>query len=311
MMWLTLFLAWLGAFPQEAEQQETFRFTVDVRTVYTDVFVTRESQPVTGLTAWNFEVLDNGVPQEVELLDANALPLSTMLLLDVSGSVLGNRAEQLRAAAHAFIEGLEPEDEVGLLTFTTDMHLRKGLSSDFDTLHRVLEEATVQADTSLHDALFAGIKMVEARGGRPLIVLFTDGLDNMSWLTDVEVLDVLKESDAVVYVVAVEPLWRAGLSRSGRALREKTAMSAHEFLQGITSATGGKVWHIDATTNIKDVFLRILTEMESRYLLSYEPVGVPREGWHTLEIKLRGKLVDEVRSRPGYLVSSKYKQSDP
>ena len=87
MMWLTLFLAWLGAFPQEAEQQETFRFTVDVRTVYTDVFVTRESQPVTGLTAWNFEVLDNGVPQEVALLDANALPLSTMLLLDVSGSM--------------------------------------------------------------------------------------------------------------------------------------------------------------------------------------------------------------------------------
>jgi VWFA-related protein len=311
MMWLSLLLTLMSAPTQEVDQQETFRFEVEVRTVYADVFVTRDGEPVTGLMPTHFEVLDNGVPQKAELLDASALPLSTMLLLDISGSVLGDRIEQLRAAAHAFIEGLEAEDEVGLMTFTTDMQLRKGLSSDFDSLHRVLEETTVQADTSLHDALFAGIKMVEARGGRPLIVLFTDGLDNMSWLTDVEVLDVLKESDAVVYAVAVEALWRAGLSRCGRALREKTTMSANEFLQGITKATGGKVWHIDATTNIKDVFLRILREMESRYLLSYEPVGVSDEGWHDLEINLRGEVVDEIRSRPGYLVSSKYRQTNP
>ena len=50
--------------------------------------------------------------------------------------------------------------------------------------------------------------------------------------------------------------------------------------------------------------------MESRYLLSYEPRGVPRDGWHTLEIRLKDEQVDEIRSRPGYLVSSKYKQTD-
>jgi VWFA-related protein len=303
-------LAWLGAARQEAAEQQTFRFEVEVRTVYTDVFVTRDGKAVTGLTAGNFEVLDNGIPQEFELLDAEALPLSTLLLLDVSGSILGDRLEQLRGAAHGFVEGLESEDEVGLMTFTTDMHLRRELSSDFENLHRVLEDVTVQADTSLHDALFAGVKLVEARRGRPLIILLTDGMDNMSWLTDAEVMDVLKESDAVVYAVAVQTVSSADFSRGGRSVRQRNPSSAFEFLQSITTATGGKVWHIDSTMKIEDVFLQILMEMESRYLLSYTPTGVPLEGWHTLEIKLEGGEVGEIRSRPGYLISSKYKQTD-
>jgi VWFA-related protein len=310
MIWLSLMLAWLGAAPQEAAEQETFRFEVEVRTVYTDVFVTRDGQAVTGLTPGNFEVLDNGVPQQFELLNADALPLSTLLLLDVSGSVLGDRLEQLRGAAHAFVEGLESEDEVGLMTFTTDMQLRRELSSDIDNLHRVLEDVTVQEDTSLHDALFAGIKMVEARQGRPLIILLTDGMDNMSWLTDEEVLDVLKESDAVVYGVAVGTVSSADFNRGGRSVRQRNRTTASEFLQNMATATGGKVWHIGPTMDIKDVFLQILMEMESRYLLSYTPTGVPLEGWHTLEIKLKGGEVAEIRSRPGYLVRSKYKQTD-
>lgn len=302
MMWLSLLLALLGTLPQEEGSQQVFRFEVEVQTVYLDVFVTRDGQPFTGLSAEDFEVLDNGVTQQVELLDHSALPLTTMMLLDVSGSVDGDKFEQLRTAAHAFVEGLDPEDQVGLLTFTRRMQLRMAPSSSFAALHNILLKPMEQGDTSLHDALYAGLKLVEARGGRPLVVLFTDGLDNMSWLDESEVLEVLKESDVMVYAVAVEPSMEVSVRRGGRSIRGKVLLEAKEYLQTITRLTGGRVFYLEPGVNLEDIFLRVLDEMQSRYLLSYGPRGVPLEGWHALKVRIKDKQVDGIRARPGYLV---------
>jgi VWFA-related protein len=304
MITLALMLACLGPILQDQASQEVFRFEIDVRTVYVDVFVTRQGQPIAGLTEEDFEVLDNGVRQEIKLMDANALPLATMLLLDVSGSVEGDKLEQLRAAAHAFVERLEPEDEVGLMTFTRLMELRMEPSNDFAAMHRVLLEPTELGDTSLHDALYSGLKLVEARGGRPLVVLFTDGLDNMSWLNETEVLDVLKESDVVVYAVAVEPGMGASVRRGGRSIRGKVLLEADQYLHSITSLTGGRVFYIDVGDNLEEIFVSVLEEMQSRYLLSYEPRGVDLEGWHELKVRVKDHGESEIRSRPGYLVRS-------
>ncbi len=302
MMWLLLFVGGLGWLLQEQQSEEVFRFEVEVKTVYLDVFVTQDGEPVKGLAAEDFDVSDNGVRQQVRLLDHSSLPLATMLLLDVSGSVEGSKLEQLRAAAHAFVEGLDPEDEVGLLTFTRRMQLRMEPSSNFTALHRVLLEPTEQGNTSLHDALYTGLKLVEARGGRPLVVLFTDGLDNMSWLDELEVLEVLKESDVVVYAVAVEPGMGVSVRRGGRSIRGRVLLEAKEYLSSVTGLTGGRVFHIDPGANFTEIFLRVLREMESRYLLSYEPAGVSLEGWHELKVDLRVDEADGIRARPGYLV---------
>ena len=209
--------------------------------------------------------------------------------------------EQLRAAAHAFVERLEPEDEVGLLTFARRVQLRMEPSSNFAALHRVLFEPTEQGETSLHDALYSSLKLVEARGGRPLVVLFTDGLDNMSWLDETEIIEVLKESDVVVYTVAVEPSG-SSIRRGGRSIRGKVLLGAEEYLRSITSLTGGRVFYIDPSDNLEQIFVSVLEEMQSRYLLSYEPRGVELEGWHDLTVRAKGFRKNEIRSRPGYLV---------
>jgi Ca-activated chloride channel family protein len=300
LMWLA---SWLVPFQQE---KEVFRFDVQVRTVYADVFVTRDGEPVTGLTADDFEVLDNGVPQKVHLLDHGEMPLSTMLLLDVSGSVAGEELDHLRAAAHAYLEELEPKDEVGLMTFTYEMRLRKGLSHNRDELHRILNETMEKGDTNLHDALYAGVKYVEAQAGRPLVVVFTDGLDRTSWLKQSEVLELLKASDAVVYAVGVPSRPISALKVGGRSLCKPAELTPSEFLRGITKQTGGRTWFLEPDSNLKSIFLSILKEMKNRYLLSYHPEGVALDGWHSLEVKLKGRKADEIRARPGYLAGPVY-----
>jgi VWFA-related protein len=296
---LALALSWLAASQQE---EPSYRFNIEIRTVYADVFVTRDGMPVKGLSEGDFKVWDDGVRQEIRLLDQTELPLSTMLVLDMSQSVVDEGLDHLRAAAHAFMEELDPDDEVGLLTFTHEMQLRRTFGRGFAELHRVLDESMGIGTTALHDALYAGVKLVEARAGRPLVLLLTDGLDRTSWLTQQDVLEKLRASDAVVYAVGVERRPIAALNVGGRGRYKSAELPPGDFLRNVTWQTGGRACFLTPGANLKEIFLNVLEEMRNRYLLSYQPQGVPLEGWHTLEVEVDGFEKEEIRARPGYLV---------
>lgn len=280
--------------------QQPYRFEVEVRTVYVDVFVTRDGKPVTGLTRENFVIADNGVRQEIDLVDVETLPMSALLVLDTSDSVRGPKLAHLRAAAHAFAEGLGDRDEAGLLTFNHNLRLRKTLDGDFERLHRVLDQTTSGGSTALNDALFTGLKLLEVSRGRPLLLLFTDGLDNSSRLREAEILEMARASEAIIYAVAVRS--REGSYRGSRVMRG-ASITGSRLLQRITEATGGRVWFAESIANLKDVYLSILSEMETRYVLSYQPEGAVGEGWHQIEVRLEGCKADEVRARTGYVLS--------
>ncbi len=149
--------------PHPVFGQELYRFELEVRNVYVDIFVTRDGKPFTTLESEDFVVFDNGVAQEHELVDIEAVPMSTLLVLDVSGSVRGPKLKHLRGAAHAFVEGLKKEDEAGLLMFTHRMDLRKALDNDFTTLQRVLNQ---RIEGGYHRAQRCVVRRIEALGVR-------------------------------------------------------------------------------------------------------------------------------------------------
>ena len=283
-----------------AAQEKPYRFEVRVQTVYVDVFVSHDGKPVRGLSAKDFEVSDNGVRQEIELVDVETVPTSAMLVLDTSGSVTGSKLRHLREAAHSFVDGLDEDDEAGLLTVTQELRLKKHLGRDFHGLHEALDQPMTGGATALADALFAGLKLLERARGRPLLLLFTDGMDNMSWLDASDALDVAEASEAIVYVVGVGS--QAGVRRLGR-VRSTVSDEATRFLDRIAKVTGGQVWYADTTVLLEDVFLGVLEEMKMRYLLSYRPRGALEEGWHALDVRLKSRKSAEVRSRSGYSVT--------
>ena len=61
------------------------------------------------------------------------------------------------------------------MTFAQDWQMPLDLSSDFDSLHTALDQPARGGLTSLHDAIFAGLKLVEEGSGRPMVLVFTDG----------------------------------------------------------------------------------------------------------------------------------------
>jgi len=278
-------------------------FASGVGVVELDVAVARDGRPVPGLVAADFEVRDAGVPQTVELVSAERSRVQAILALDTSGSVAGEKLQQLSAAARAFLAGLEPDDTATLLAFSYRIRLlgEDGLPPAQAAAR--LGDLRAGGATALVDAVCAATAFADARRGRPVVLVFSDGDDNMSWLTEQAVLDAARESDVVVHAVGFTPgrtRARDALSRESRLPNEKRRLSGSpRFLERLTAATGGRVWYADAPAGLGEVFLSVLEELRSRYLLRFEPRGVATGGWHPLSVSVRGRGL-AVRARPGY-----------
>ena len=278
-------------------------FAVDVEAVYVDVFVTEASRPVTGLTEADFEVRDNGARQQVELVAVESLPLTTFLVLDTSGSVEGEKLAQLQAAARALLAGLRPADEVSLVTFDQEIQVRVRPTTDRARLQRGVGGILPGGATALFDSLYAGAMLASGRG-RSLLVLFTDGEDNLSWLDATQVQRVLLESNVLVQAVGVVPREDPPPRPGGRpASRPGTEPPQVRTLRHLAEITGGRFWAATSPERLSDAFLAILEAMRTRYVLRFSPDRVRREGLHELEVKLTRRK-GKVHCRKAYFVGA-------
>jgi VWFA-related protein len=265
--------------------QQSPAFSSKIEAVRVDVLVTDNGQPVRGLRPGDFEVTDNGVPQVVDLVSFDEVPLNVILALDMSDSVAGERLEQLRGAGGGVLAALKKGDQAALVSFSHAVQLGAGLTSNVASVQAALGEAQSSGQTALVDGAYAGIMVGESDAGRALLIVFSDGVDTSSWLRADAVLDAAKRADVVVYGVSV------------------VSRLKPEFLRDLTSLTGGRLFEIDKTANLASTFLGILDEFRHRYLVSYTPKGVAKDGWHKLDVRVRNRR-GAIKARPGYLAGS-------
>ena len=260
-------------------------FRAEAEGVYVDAFVTHGGRPVLGLTASHFELKDEGRLQRPELLAVESLPLTTMLVFDVSDSVRGAKLRALRDAATAFLSGVAARDEVGLIAFADEVRRVVPPTADKVAVQRALAGLEGGGPTALWDALSAAITVLPARS-RGLVVLFSDGEDNMSWLDASRVKEQAARSNAVVQIV--------GLSRPPPG--EPAYVGE---LRETSEATGGRFWRADSPGGLAEAFRSIALAMNARYLLRYDPGPGAAPGWHRIELRLKGAKGD-VSARRGY-----------
>ncbi len=266
--------------PDPVAQKPTFSARTEA--VRVDVLVTDNGRPVRGLTGADFDVLDNGVRQEVTLVSSEQLPLNVVLALDASSSVTGERLEHLRAAGLALIRGLDKEDQAALVTFNQTVRLGSPLTREVERVQEAIGRIASGGTTALFDATYAAMVLAESDVGRNLLIVFTDGTDTASYLSHDAVVDAARRTDVVAYGAVV-----AGHGRL-------------KFLNEFVEQTGGTLLEIQSTSDLSNAFLRILDEFRQRYLLSYSPRGVGPTGWHRIEVKVKNRRAS-VKARAGYL----------
>jgi VWFA-related protein len=265
--------------------QQSPPFTAKIEAVRVDVLVADNGQAIRGLGPGDFEIADNGVPQQVDLVSFDQVPLNVILALDMSDSVAGERLDQLRGAGSALLAALNSSDQAAMVSFSHSVQLAAKLTSDMASVRDALSRSGGTGMTSLVDGTYTGLMLGESDAGRALLIVFSDGVDTASWLRAGAVVDAAKRADVVIYGVSV------------------VSRLKPEFLREVTSFTGGRLIEIEKTSNLAATFLGILEEFRHRYLVSYTPRGVAKEGWHKLDVRVKNRRAT-VKARPGYLAGS-------
>lgn len=271
--WLPLIALGVLAWPVSTRgQQEPKAFRAATDGVSVTVSVWNGRRPVSGLTTADFELLDNGVPQEITAV-TEQVPVDLTLLLDVSPST-AEAIGRFKSGAQQIAAMLRPVDRVRLITFATDVTEIFPLRSGGEPMP--VEAVTLKGGTSLHDAVVLALARAPVEGRRHLVVVFTDGEDTTSVTSGDALALIAGRSDSVLHLV---------LSGAyGTTFTKPKTMSS---LQRAVEATGGEVYPPGQFNDIVDAFKRVFEDFRQSYVLRYILKGVPGDGWHELAVTLK------------------------
>jgi VWFA-related protein len=291
----------LGAQPPPAEPPKAptpppFVLEVDVNVVsVTAVILDKAGRFVRGLGPKDVELLEDGVKQEVSYFKEASgqgeqrIPLSVVLVLDTSGSMVPN-LRFLQEAATNFLYKLEEGDGAMVVSFNESVKGSSEFTSDIDRLEQSVAGLQAWGGTSLYDAVHYALGRVKDQAGRKAVVVFSDGADTTSSLDDQAVVDYARAVEATIYCIGF---------RGSAAL---FSPSPKGFFRRLASDTGGTFFFPDKIGELNKIFGEVASELNNHYLLSYAPKRPPDGSFRTIALRLVSPQAKDyqVRVRKGY-----------
>ena len=299
MKWLAIVAAFVFLAPAALQAQRPL-FTSRIDLVHLGVTVLdRDGKLVTGLTRDDFEVLEDGEPQEVRYFsvglasDVETIPMHLGLLLDMSGSMEQNDRFQ-KTAAIRFLNTLTYAADMTLVDFDAEVRVGRYGQEDFGRLIERIRGRRPQGLTALYDALGVYLDGAFEQEGRKVLVLYTDGEDTRSRLSLRDARDLLRASDVTVYAIGFQ-----------RNLRGRARQRQRMRLGQLTELTGGASYFPRSMDALEEIYESIVEELDARYSLGFISTNTRRDGsWREIEVRLRPGRAElrraKVRVREGY-----------
>jgi Ca-activated chloride channel family protein len=273
-----------------------FRGSVDV--VPLTVTVTDGARRhVTDLEAHDFQILEDGRPQEIAFFQKSSVPLVVGLLLDTSAS-MDRRLSVAQKAASGFVRALGAEDVAMAIDFDNRVRVRQPLTGDTGAVSGAIAQMKVGGSTALFNAVYIALKELNKHHGhqesdrrRKVIVLLSDGEDTSSIVTFDEVLDLATRSDTAIYCIGL----LGGSPTEGHRPQE-----AKFALRQLAERTGGRVFFPQDTDAFSGIYAEIKTELSNQYSLAYESNNPRRDGrFRRISIRV-ARSGAMARTRSGY-----------
>jgi VWFA-related protein len=281
-----------GADAQGPPPVQTFR--AQVQGVSVTVAVHQGRRGVSGLRAEDFELTDNGVPQRITSVTVESTPIDLTLVIDTSSSISGDMVARFVADVEGLERLLGEDDRAALVTFSSSVRAVSPLHAR-DEPARPAEIAPA-GSTAFYHAVVAGL-LAKTTAGRPnLVLVMSDGGDNVSLLDGEDVKALARQSENVLYVVLRGSPQGAGSRVGWLPFRGPGRLDA---LKEAAALTGGEVRQQDRDASVATLFKRVLDDFKASYVLRYTPEGVTPRGWHELAVKVKDRPYT-VRARRGY-----------
>jgi VWFA-related protein len=277
---------------------QVFRSGIDVVSV--DVSVKSGNRVVTGLTAADFRLYDNGVLQQVEAVSIEDVPIDVTIFHDTSVSQ-GGRVDSLRRDIVTIAGLLRQGDRLRLLTF--DDQVQDAFGWQPAGSKPDVSRVKMGRISPVYDALFAAFLHRAETGRRHMILALTDAED-AGGVTSIETLAAVADrSESVLHLVLLGDSRPSGQQRGvirqwnpTRAARTEVAL-----VEKLTRDTGGIVHEEPLLRNhVVSSFRKAFDDFRQSYVLRYSPKGVAAGGWHELKVEVVKPGRYTVRARRGY-----------
>jgi Ca-activated chloride channel family protein len=271
----------------QGTSQDVPAFSSSVQLVEVYATVTdAKGELVTGLRQSDFEVLEDGAPQEVTTFAAGEFPLTVALGVDRSFSMAGEPLRLAKLASQAFLRELKPNDRSMVVAIGNQADVIAPLSADRASQTRAIAGLDAWSTTALHDALITTLDRLEPETGRQAIVVFSDGADRYSEHKAAEVLERARRSTALIYPIALGKVRPSLLSE-------------------LAVLTGGRSFQLRDAKELEQTLASIARELRYQYLLGYTPTKPFAKGdreWRSIKVTVKGTRSGlRVRARDGYM----------
>ena len=265
----------------------------------------KKGQLVTGLTANDFLVLEDKVPQKIDSFTSeenNNLPLYVGVLMDTSPSTAAKLKFEQESAMNFIQTVVRPRrDRVLFATFDHEITLRQDFTDRLELLDRaVYAVKKTGQQTALYDAIwqFCDQKMRSAQGRRALVVI-TDGVDTYSRADMNDAIDIAQRTETTIFAIST----KAGLLSTVVGVDAGTIKDkADKALDRLCDETGGAAFFTGDMLSLERSFSKISKELRSQYLITYKPTNDKYDGsYRKVEVKFTGSQNNlKLRTKKGY-----------
>lgn len=266
--------------------------------------VDAKGAPVGGFEKKDFQLFEDGKPQTIAVFEREATsPLSIVLAIDSSMTVLTSDRLEREAAKHFVRAILREQDELDLMDFSDTVREIVSFTNQAKRVEQGLGQLQQGDETALYNAVYLASQRLgttsQAANRRRVLVVISDGGDQVEQGVRYEAaVEQAQRAGAIIYSIIVVPIAAdAGRNTGGE----------HAMIQ-LSEDTGGKYYYVEDPSDLEPAFRHVSDDLRTQYLLGYYP---PLEGGDTfrrIKVKLADASTDEkysLRYRTGYYADKK------
>jgi len=302
--------------PQEPLQKSETKITTTVNLV--DVLFTvldRRNKLVPTLEKQDFKVLDDNAAQDIRYFSRQSdLPLRIGMLLDTSNSIR-DRIKFEQDAANNFLFSVlrRGKDEAFVMTFDDEPQVVQAFTPDTGRLRDQILRTRAGGGTAVYDAIYDACEQELSHPPRPpgdqpdvvrrVMILISDGEDNLSTHTRAEAIEMAQRSSVVIYTISTSTQWVTldDPSKERTGNRKYHLTDGDKILQALAEETGGRAFYPYHVDDLDQSFQDIGDELRNQYSIAYNPSTHALDGrYHKIRIDVPEHKGYQVRARKGY-----------
>ncbi|MGH9378338.1 MAG: VWA domain-containing protein [Terriglobia bacterium] len=304
--------------PQRQAQPPVLKVQTEVVNVFA-VVTDKHGRAIPNLTRDDFQITDNGAPQEIRYFSvATDIPLTMGILVDTSPSQRNILPVEQQQATAFLTEVMRPKDLAFVLHFDLAVELLQDFTPNVQSLIQAIDGTEINGGgqgplpgtfpsaqegyTHLYDAVWLAStdpSLMPSQVGRKVLILLTDGMDEGSKETLGSAIEAAQKADVIIYAINIaDPRMYSTYNVYGGGY------NGESILKKMAQETGGEYLRVGRSKDTAEAFEEIERQLRTQYLLGYTPTDHIRDGsYHRIRVRMRDKDY-RVQARQGYYATA-------